>query len=94
MSPLQNGFAERLIKSTLRECIDDVVVLGDEHLRRILRADAGYCNDIRMRRSSNKDAPAYRHVSGSGASNHTQSPADLIVVASGLGISVHTVVGI
>ena len=35
-SPWQNGFAERLIGSIRRECIDHVVVLGEGHLRRVL----------------------------------------------------------
>ena len=32
----QNGFAERLIGSIRRECVDHLVVLGEAHLRRIL----------------------------------------------------------
>jgi transposase InsO family protein len=36
-SPWQNGFAERLIGSIRRECLDHVIVLGEEHLRRILK---------------------------------------------------------
>ena len=35
-SPWQNGFAERLIGSIRRECVDHMVVLGEAHLRRIL----------------------------------------------------------
>jgi len=31
-SPWQNGFAERLIGSIRRECLDHIVVLGEEHL--------------------------------------------------------------
>ena len=36
-SPWQNGFAERLIGSIRRECLDHIIVLGEEHLRRSLR---------------------------------------------------------
>ena len=39
-SPWQNGHIERLIGSIGRECLDHVVVLGEAHLRRILRAYA------------------------------------------------------
>ena len=59
-SPWQNGFAERLIGSIRRECVDHFIVLGEAHLRRILRAYARYYNDIRTHRSLNKDAPAFR----------------------------------
>jgi hypothetical protein len=37
-SPWQNGFAERLIGSIRRECLDHLVVFGEEHLRRILKS--------------------------------------------------------
>jgi len=50
-SPWQNGIAERLIGSIRRACVDHFIVLGEAHLRRILRAYAGYYNDIRMHRS-------------------------------------------
>jgi hypothetical protein len=35
-SPWQNGFAERLIGSIRRECVDHIVVLGEAHLCRLL----------------------------------------------------------
>src|SRR6266513_2156762 len=65
--PWQNGFAERLIGSIRRECVDHVVVLGEAHLRRILTKYAAYYNELRTHRSLNKDAPIYRaiqHVGG------------------------------
>ena len=43
-SPWQNGFAERLIGSIRRECLDHIVVFGEAHLRRILRSYARYYN--------------------------------------------------
>ena len=61
-SPWQNGFAERLIGSIPRECVDHMVVLGERHLRRILQTYARYYNAIRTHRSLDKDAPAYRPV--------------------------------
>ncbi len=66
-SPWQNGFAERLIGSIRRECVDHFVVLGEAHLRRILRAYARYYNDIRTHRSLDKDAPVSRSIQRAGA---------------------------
>jgi transposase InsO family protein len=65
-SPWQNGFAERLIGSIRRECLDHVIVLGEEHLRRILKNYAAYYNGVRTHRSLNKDAPISRPVQRSG----------------------------
>ena len=65
-SPWQNGFAERLIGSIRRECVDHFVVLGEAHLRRILRAYARYYNDIRTHRSLDKDALACRPLQRTG----------------------------
>jgi transposase InsO family protein len=44
-SPWQNGFAERLIGSIRRECVDHVVALGEGHLRQVLKSYAHYYND-------------------------------------------------
>jgi transposase InsO family protein len=35
-SPWQNGYAERLIGTIRRECLDHLIVLGEAHLRWIL----------------------------------------------------------
>jgi transposase InsO family protein len=61
-SPWQNGFAERLIGSIRRECVDHIVVLGEAHLRRILKSYARYYNEMRTHRSLDKDAPISRPV--------------------------------
>ena len=71
-SPWQNGFAERLIGSIRRECLDHLIVLGEGHLRRILQVYARYYNDIRTHRSLDKDAPAFRPVQRIGSiESHT-----------------------
>jgi hypothetical protein len=46
VSPWQNGFAERLIGSIRRECLDHIVVFGEAHLRRIPRSYARYYNPV------------------------------------------------
>jgi len=43
-SPWQNGYVERLIGSIRREYVDHVIILGEAHLRRILRSYARYYN--------------------------------------------------
>jgi transposase InsO family protein len=65
-SPWQNGFAERLIGSIRRECVDHFIVFGEAHLRRILQTYARYYNDIRTHRSLDKDAPVSRPVQRTG----------------------------
>ena len=64
--PWQNGFAERLIGSIRRECLDHVIVLGEAHLRRILKNYAAYYNGTRTHLSLNKDAPIARAAENAG----------------------------
>jgi transposase InsO family protein len=59
-SPWQNPYAERLIGSIRRECIDHVVVLGERHLRHVLLSYMSYYNDTRTHLSLNKEAPISR----------------------------------
>ncbi len=65
-SPWQNGFVERMIGSIRRECVGHIIVLGEMHLRRVLKSDADYYNCVRTHRSLNKDAPASRPVQRTG----------------------------
>jgi transposase InsO family protein len=46
-SPWQNGVVERLIGSIQRECVEHIIVLGEVHLRRILKSYARYYNETR-----------------------------------------------
>ena len=65
-SPWQNGFAERLIGSIRRECLDHIIVLGEVHLRRILKSYARYYNETRTHLALDKDAPVSRTVKRAG----------------------------
>ncbi len=89
-SPWQNGFAERLIGSIRRECVDHIIVLSEAHLRRILRSYACYYNEIRTHRSLDKDAPVSRPVQRTGIISLTRYSADFITTTSGFRFSVHT----
>ena len=68
-SPWQNGFAERLIGSIRRECIDHILILSEAHLRRILKTYARYYNDVRTHWSLAKDAPLFRPAQRTGVIN-------------------------
>jgi transposase InsO family protein len=71
-APWQNGYAERLIGSIRRECLDHIIVLGEAHLRRILRDYCRYYNQVRTHRSLDKDAPWHRPIQHTG--NVTSRP--------------------
>ena len=61
-SPWQNPFAERLIGSIRRDCLNHVVVLGEQHLRRVLARYLAYYHGSRTHLSLAKDAPTPRRV--------------------------------
>jgi len=50
-SPWQNGTAERVVGSVRRELLDHVVVLNEDHLRRLLREYVDYYNAERVHTS-------------------------------------------
>jgi transposase InsO family protein len=60
-SPWQNGTAERVVGSVRRELLDHVVVLNEDHSRRLLREYVDYYNDERVH-TSITDAPVGRPV--------------------------------
>jgi len=61
-SPWQNPFAERLIGSIRRECLNHVLVLGERHLRRTLARYFAYYHRARTHLSLDKDAPYSRPI--------------------------------
>ncbi len=63
-SPWQNPFAERLIGSIRRECLDHVVVLDERHLRRLLGDYLGHYHRWRCHRSLAMDCPEARPIQG------------------------------
>jgi transposase InsO family protein len=83
-SPWQNGFAERLIGSIRRECVDHIIVLGETHLRRVLKSYA------RTHRSLKKDAPVSPRFSEPVRSGRAPSWADFITTTAELKFSVRT----
>jgi transposase InsO family protein len=61
-SPWQNGVAERLIGTLRRECLDQLVIVGEAHLRRVLAAYSAYYNRTRTHLALEKNAPFRRVV--------------------------------
>ena len=86
----QNGFAERLIGSIQRECVDHFIVLGEAHLRHILRTYARYYNHIRTHWSLDKIRRSIAPFSGSDLSIRTRSWADFTITTFAFRFSVHT----
>ena len=63
-TPWQNPYAERIIGSLRRDCLDHVIVLDEQHLLRILRDYFGYYNESRCHLSLAGDAPEGRKRQG------------------------------
>jgi putative transposase len=61
-SPWQNPFAERLIGSIRRECLNHVVVLGEQDLRRTLARYFACYHGARTHLALDKDAPDGRPI--------------------------------
>jgi transposase InsO family protein len=61
-SPWQNPYAERLIGTIRRECLDHLIVLGEGQLRRILREYFDYYNEVRPHQSLERNSPVAREV--------------------------------
>ena len=66
-SPWQNPYAERLVGTLRRDCLDHVLIFGARHLRRVLAAYSAYYNETRTHLSLDKDAPLGRSIQRRGA---------------------------
>jgi len=61
-SPWQNAYAERLIGSIRRECLDHIIIGNERGLRRVLHAYVAYYLRSRTHLSLDKDAQVTRPV--------------------------------
>ena len=61
-SPWQNPFAERVIGSIRRDCLDHVIVFNEAHLIRILTSYFAYYHESRAHLSLERNAPVPRRV--------------------------------
>lgn len=65
-SPWQNAYVERLIGTLRRDCLDHILILGEQHLRRVLCLYSIYYNETRTHLALCKDTPRGRAVQRSG----------------------------
>ena len=77
-------------RSIRRECVDHIVVLGEAHLRRILKTYAGYYNKSEHTGRWTKMHRRFVPFSGSGTSHHTRSSVGFITITYGFRFSVQT----
>src|SRR5262245_29417032 len=61
-SPWQNPYAERLIGSIRRECLDHLIVINEDHLRRTLRSYFDYYHNFRPHQGLDGNSPAPREI--------------------------------
>jgi transposase InsO family protein len=61
-SPWQNPFAERVIGSIRRECLNHFIVLNEAHLTRMLSRYLAYYHPARCHRSLDRNSPVPRSV--------------------------------
>jgi transposase InsO family protein len=84
-APLMNAVCERFLGSVRRECLDHLLILGEAHLRRALRAYVRYFNEERSHQGIAQDIPVR---SQTGAS--VQEPRGRVEVVPMLGGLHHT----
>ena len=61
-SPWQNAYCERVIGSIRRECTDQIIAMGENHLRQVLNDYVRYYNSQRPHQSLGGNAPFPRRV--------------------------------
>jgi transposase InsO family protein len=81
-SPWQSPYVERLIGSIRRECLDNVVVLHQRHLRRLLTAYFAHYHRWRCHRGLAMDCPEPRPI-------HGPEQGTVVEVAEGGGLYRH-----
>jgi putative transposase len=73
-SPWQNGYCERVIGTIRRECLDHVIVLNENHLRRVLKEYLAYYHESRTHLGLGKDAPNTRAVEATNIGSVVSEP--------------------
>jgi hypothetical protein len=82
-SPWQNPYAERVIGSIRRECLDHIVVFNESSLRRTLKSYFSYYRRARTHLSLGKDAPQTRPIQPPELGSVVERSADCITTTRG-----------
>jgi putative transposase len=73
-SPWQNAYAERVIGSIRRECLDHVIAINETGLQRVLTRYIAYYMESRTHPALEKDAPVTRPVAPPSAGRIVVTP--------------------
>ena len=73
-SPWQNPYVERVIGSIRRECLDQVIVFNERHLRQMLRSYVSYYQHSRTHLALGKDTPEPRAIEPAGSGRVVARP--------------------
>jgi putative transposase len=61
-APFQNPYAERVIGSLRRECLDHLIIVGEDQLRRTLRGCLDYYHNSRPHEALERNSPFPRDI--------------------------------
>ena len=61
-SPFQNPYAERVIGSIRRECLDHLIIIGEDQLRRAVRGYFDYYHNSRPHQALERNSPTPREI--------------------------------
>jgi len=61
-SPWQSPYVEMVIGTIRRECLDHLIILSEDHLRKVLRDFIRYYNNTRPHESLEKNSPIPRAI--------------------------------
>ncbi|HJY08864.1 MAG TPA: integrase core domain-containing protein [Bryobacteraceae bacterium] len=61
-TPFQNPYAERVIGSIRLECLDNLIIIGEDHLRRTLRGYFDYYHNSRPHEALERNSPFPREI--------------------------------
>ncbi len=78
-TPRMNALCERFLGSVRRACLDHLLILGEPHLRRILRDYVCYVNELRPRQGIHQRIPA-----PFGLAQQAQGTVQVIPIVGGL----------